>query len=72
MATLTYSELVDEVRHLDQESKQELADLIHAWLVEERREEILRNARRADEEIASGQAKRGAVDDLMADLNAED
>ena len=72
MATLTYSELVDEVRHLDEESKQELADLIHAWLVEERREEILRNARRADEEIASGQAKRGGVDDLMADLNAED
>ena len=71
MAT-TFAQIVDEVHGLDQESKHELLEMIRAWLVEERREEICRNAVEAERELALGQVKRGSVDDLMADLHGED
>ncbi len=64
----TFAELVERVHELDPESKQELMEMIHAWLVEERREEILRNARLAEIELAQGQTKSGTVAELMADL----
>lgn len=68
----TFSDIVEQVRELDAESKTELLDLIRAWLIEERRDEIARNARLAEVECTRGDAKTGTVDDLMAGLYAED
>ena len=68
----TFSEIAEQVHDLDSESKHELMKLIRAWLVDERREEILRNAKQAEAEHALGQTRAGSVDDLMADLYAED
>jgi len=68
----TFAELVERVHELDPESKQELMEMIHAWLVEERREEIRCNARLAEIELAQGQTKSGTVAELMADLYGQD
>jgi hypothetical protein len=67
-----FAHIVEKARQLDIGSKQELADLLHAWLVEERREEILRNAQEAEQEHTVGMAKSGTIDNLMADLYASD
>lgn len=45
--------------------------LLQAWLVEERREEIRRNALEAERELDRGTLKSGTVDELMADLHAQ-
>ena len=71
MAT-TFSDVVDQVQRLDSESKHELLELIRRWLVDERREEILQNARVAESAHARGETKSGGVDDLLADLDGED
>jgi len=71
MAT-TFSEIVDEVHNLDLDAKRELIGLINAWLVQERRQEILQNAVDAESEHSQKRTKRGGVDELMADLYAED
>jgi len=68
----TFAELVDEVQELDTDTKEELASLIKAWLIEERREGIVRNAMDTDRELQEGTSKSGGIDDLMADLDAED
>ena len=69
MAT-TFSDIVGYVRGLDVESKQELLRLIRQWLIEERRDQILRRATEAETEHPRGESKSGAVEDLMADLYA--
>jgi hypothetical protein len=68
----TFAEIVDRVRELDTESKHELMELMRVWMVEERREEILRHGQEAEAEHAQGLTKHGTVDDLMADLYAKD
>ena len=68
----TFAAIVEEVRALDKESKEDLLEPIRAWLIEERRGDILRNADRAEAEQAEGQTKSGDVEALMADLYAED
>ena len=67
-----FSEIVDQVRSLDDESKHELMQLIRAWLREGRREAIYQSGRESEREYASGQIKRGSPDDLIADLYDED
>ena len=69
---LSFAEVVESVHELDPESKRELFDLLRAWLIEERRAEILSNARSAQAEYEQGLAKRGSLADLMADLYAAD
>lgn len=72
MPPITFSRIVDDVRRLDVESKHELLALLRKWLIEERREEIARNAELAASAHAQGQARSGNIDDLMADLYGED
>ena len=64
----TFAEIVAGVRQLDHESKGELTEMIRAWMIEERRAEILHNARAAEAELAHGQTRTGSVDDLLAGL----
>ena len=68
----TFSEIVDRVHELDSESKQELLTLIRRWLIDDRREEILRSAKQAEAEFSQGEARTGNVDELMADLYSDD
>ena len=67
----SFSEIVDRIQKLDTDSKEELLGLLRAWLAEDRRQEIARNAREARGEYAQRKLKSGDIDDLMADLYAE-
>ncbi len=69
---LPFSDIVEQIRLLDDDSKQALLELLHSWLREERREQIARNARESREKYASGKARGGSLDDMMTDLYAED
>jgi len=67
----TFSSIVEELQQLDTDCKQELVRLLQAWLVEERREEIRRNALESEPQLDQGTLKSGTVDELMADLYAQ-
>jgi hypothetical protein len=69
---LSFSEIVDRIQELDSDSKKELLGLLRAWLAEDRRQEIARNAQEARGEYAQRKLKSGDIDELMADLYAED
>lgn len=49
-----YSTLVEEVKRLSTEEKEELKLLIEKYLIEERREEIFNNYRESKKEIEEG------------------
>ena len=68
----TFAQIADEIHGLDAESKRELAALIKSWLIEEHRGEIVESAEQSENEYQAGQTKSGNVDELMADLHAED
>lgn len=50
-----YNTLVEEVKKLSVEEKEELKFLIEKYLVEERREEIFKNYQESKKEIEEGQ-----------------
>lgn len=68
----TFSDIMDSIRGLDGEAKQELLDTVRAWIIEERRDAILRNANQAEMELEQGLAKSGNLHDLKTDLYADD
>lgn len=66
----TFATVVDDVRQLSYEEREELRDVIDRSLVEERRDEILRNGAAAREAHGRNELKAYSnVDDLMAALD---
>ncbi len=63
-----FADIVDEVKGLDIESKEYLVDLIKKLLIEERREEIKKNAEEGLKEYEEGKIKFGALKDVRAAL----
>ncbi|HWX41374.1 MAG TPA: hypothetical protein VN345_09520 [Blastocatellia bacterium] len=53
----SFAEIVEEVKTLSSQEKQELHQLIEKYLAEERREEIYQNCVQAFSELAEGQAE---------------
>jgi hypothetical protein len=67
---LTFASVVDEVRQLSIDEKKELVDIIERDLIEERREEILRNCEDGRREYEEGKLVFSSnVEELMATLN---
>lgn len=52
-----FADVVEEVKHLSNEEKLELKELLDNYIVEERREEILKNYDAAVSEEAAGSMK---------------
>ncbi len=65
---LTFQTLVDCVEELSEEEQDILFNLIHKRRIEKRRAEIANNAKDTLTAFKLGQAKRGNIDDLKADL----
>jgi hypothetical protein len=66
----TFAEVVEDVRQLSPAEKEELQEIIKKSLVEERRREILENAKAGMEEMRRGELKSFSnVDDLMDSLS---
>jgi len=70
--TVSFAEIAEQVQRLAVDEKEELLELIHAWIIEQRREEFALNAQSARDAHAAGSVKHGNIDDLMADMYAED
>ena len=68
----TFSDIMESIRGLDGESKQELLDAVRSWIIEERRDAILHNAIDAEMELEQGLTKSGSPRDLRTDLYADD
>jgi hypothetical protein len=68
----SFESLVEEVRTRSIEEKEELRFLLERDLVEERREEILRNHRRSQAELKRGKIKfSSSIQDLKKSLKTE-
>jgi hypothetical protein len=60
---------VEAVETLPLEDQEMLVDLVRHRLIEQRRAEIAANIARTRVEYQQGQVRRGAVDDLLAELS---
>lgn len=66
----TFASVVDSVRDLPLEAKTELKGLLESYIIEERREEILKNGEEGRIEYEEGKLTFSSnVDELMASLN---
>ena len=69
---MTIQEIIDQVESLSIEDQDQLFELIRKRRIENRRAEILANAQEVMQAFKNGTAKRGSVDDLIADLLGDD
>lgn len=69
---MTLQEIIDQVESLSIEDQDQLFELIRKRRIENRRAEILANAQEVMQGFKDGTAKRGSVDDLIADLLGDD
>jgi hypothetical protein len=69
---MTLQEIIDSIEKLTIEDQDQLFELIRKRRIENRRAEILANAQEVMQAFKSGTAKRGSVDDLIADLLGDD
>jgi hypothetical protein len=69
---MTLQEIIDSIEELTIEDQDQLFELIRKRRIENRRAEILANAQEVMEAFKNGTAKRGTVDDLIADLLGDD
>ncbi|MEG3838784.1 hypothetical protein [Microcoleus sp. herbarium14] len=65
---MTLQEIIAQVQSLSIEDRAQLFDLIRKQRIENQRAEILANAHEVMQAFKDGTAKRGSVDDLIADL----
>lgn len=65
-------ELIDSIEQLSIEDQDDLFELIRKRRIEQRRLEIAAHAETLKQEFQQGTAKRGTVDDLIADLLEDD
>ena len=66
---ITFQEALDIIESLPESQQEDLIDLIHRRLVEQRRQKIARSIKGGRKEYAKGRVKRGSVDDLMKELS---
>ena len=65
-------QVIEDIENLPLEDQDLLLELIYKRRIEKRREEISTNAKLTFQAVKQGQAKRGNLSDLMADLLEEE
>lgn len=70
--TVSIQQVIEEFETLPLEDQDLLLELIHKRRIEKKRTEIARNATQTLTAIEKGQAKRGTLADLRADLLEEE
>ncbi|VXD23311.1 conserved hypothetical protein [Planktothrix serta PCC 8927] len=68
MSIISFQEIIDSVEKLSLDDQDYLFELIKKRRIEKRRLEIAANAKATLESLKKGTAKKGSVDDLIADL----
>ncbi|MBD2133477.1 hypothetical protein H6F47_13815 [Sphaerospermopsis sp. FACHB-1094] len=69
---MTLQEIINSIENLSTEDREYLFEFLRQQRIENRRLEILANAKEVTEAFNNGTAKRGSVDDLIADLLGDD
>ncbi|QHG16062.1 hypothetical protein [Nostoc sp. ATCC 53789] len=69
---MTLQEIINSIESLPTEDKEYLFEFLRQQRIENRRVEILANAQEVMQAFKDGTAKRGSVDDLIADLLGDD
>jgi hypothetical protein len=69
---MVFQEIIDSIEVLSIEDQDYLFELIRKRRIENRRLEILANSEEVMQSFKDGTAKRGSVDDLIADLLGDD
>ena len=65
-----FAGVVDEVRELSLDEKTELKDILESYIIEERRDEILRNCEEGRKEYEEGKLVFSSnIDELMKSLD---
>ena len=66
--TVTFQDALDVVESLPEHQQEDLIDIIRRRIIEQRRNLLAENIKKAKQEFARGEVKRGSVDDLMKEL----
>ena len=69
---ISIQQVIEDIENLPPEDQDLLLELIYKRRIEKRRTEIAINAARTFKAIEQGRAKRGNINDLMADLLEEE
>lgn len=69
---MVFQQIIDSIEGLSIEDQDYLFELIRKRRIENRRQEILANSEEVMKSFANGTAKKGSVDDLIADLLGDD
>ncbi|MBD2178576.1 hypothetical protein H6F42_16790 [Pseudanabaena sp. FACHB-1998] len=69
---MVFQQIIDSIEGLSIEDQDYLFELIRKRRIESRRQEILANSEEVRKSFKEGTAKRGSVDDLIADLLGDD
>jgi hypothetical protein len=68
MSIVSFQEIIDSIEVLSLEDQDYLLELIQKRRIKKRRSEIAKNAQLTFAGLDLGTAKKGNIDDLMADL----
>ena len=69
---MTLQEIISSINSLPTEDQEHLFEFLRQQRIENRQQEILANAQGVMQAFKNGTAKRGSVDDLIADLLGDD
>jgi endonuclease III-like uncharacterized protein len=67
-----FAEIVEEVKHLSIEEKQELQELIEKYMIEERRQEIYQNYQASLDELGKNKITFSSDPKILRDLLSND
>ncbi|BAZ87301.1 hypothetical protein [Dolichospermum compactum] len=69
---MTLQEIINSIENLPTEDREYLFEFLQKQRIEKKRTEILTNAEEVKQAFKNGTAKKGSVDDLIADLLGDD
>jgi hypothetical protein len=69
---MTLQEIINSIENLPTEDREYLFEFLQKQRIDQKRTEILTNAEELKQAFKNGTAKRGTVDDLIADLLGDD
>ena len=69
---MTLQEIINSIENLPTEDREYLFEFLQKQRINQKRTEILTNEEELQQAFKNGTAKRGTVDDLIADLLGDD
>jgi len=66
--TVTFQDALEVVESLPEQQQEDLIDIIRRRIIEHRRDLLAENIKKAKQEFARGEVKRGSIADLMKEL----